>query len=226
MILIFGGDYMQKLVKELALTTAPMGVGVVGLNQQPLTAQAAVKTHKVKSMPKKFRGTWYQTVKGKTYKLKVSAKRFGISKYRHAQVPDGDVAGSERYFTPLKVTHAKPNTLYLINFSGAQALRQTTIKHHKVLIEYDQQEHGYQLNTWTRAKKSSAQKSWATASPGGLMYSVKVMKKNRNSYAKVNPYIKKYFGKAVKKKVLRGFGKMKHVKITYYNIIKYDSYIR
>ena len=211
---------MHKLVKELALTTALMGIGIVGLNQQPVSAQAAVKTHKLKSMPKKFRGTWYQTVKGKTYRLKVTAKRFGFSKYRHTPYSPDGVAGSERYFTPFKVTHAKSNTLYLINAAGAQTVRQTTIKHHKVLIDYDEQEHGHTLNTWTRTKKSSAQKSWATASPGGMAYSTKAMKKNRNDYTKVNSYIKKYFGKAVKKQTYRALGKKIRVKITYYTMIK------
>ena len=212
---------MHKLVKELALTTALMGVGIIGLNQKPVSAQAAVKSHKIKSMPKKFWGTWYRHSKGKTYKFKVSAKDFGGSRYRHTRNKNSDVAGSEQYFTPFKVTKAKSNTLYLINGAGSHVVRQTTIKHHKVLIDYNEQEHGHSLTTWTKAKKNSAQKYWATASPGGMMYSVKAIKKNRDAYAKVNPYIKKHFGKAVKKEYLRGSGKMKHVKITYYTITKY-----
>lgn len=212
---------MHRLVKELALTTALMGVGIVGLNQRPLTAQAAVKAHKLKSMPKKFRGTWYQKAKGKTYKIKVTAKRFGISKYRHSRNPNSSTATSEEYFTPYKVTGAKSNTLYLVNGSGGQTVRQTTIKHHKVLISYDEQEHHSSFNIWSKSKKGIGQKSWWNPNPFGMgVNTVKAAKKNRHDYAKINPYIKKYLGKANKKKVMNGFSIFKHINITYYTATK------
>ncbi|WP_338209637.1 hypothetical protein [Lactiplantibacillus paraxiangfangensis] len=212
---------MHKLVKELALTTALMGVGVIGLSQQPISAQAAVKTHKLKSIPKKFRGTWYQTIKGKTSKIKVSAKKFGTSKYRHTRNKNSYTYSSEQYFTPYKVTGAKSNTLYLVNGSGGQTVRQTTVKHHKVLISFNEQAHSDRLNTWTKSKKSSVQKSWQSSSPFGLnLATVKPAKQGKKEFAKVNPYIKKYLGKATKKKTMHGWGKAKHIKVTYYTAAK------
>ncbi|WP_338230844.1 hypothetical protein [Lactiplantibacillus paraxiangfangensis] len=212
---------MHKLVKELALTTALMGVGVISLSQQPISAQAAVKTHKLKSIPKRFRGTWYQTSKGKTYKLKVSAKRFGISKYRHTRDKNSAAYSSEQYFTPYKVTGAKSNTLYLVNGVGGKTVRQTTIKHHKALIYYNEQEHGNSVYTLTKSKKSSVQKSWGAGNPYGMsVTSVKTAKQNRRDFAKINPYIKKYFGKVVKKKSMHGNGPYKHINVTYYTFIK------
>ena len=212
---------MHKIIKEVALTVALMGVGVVGLNQHPLTAQAAVKTHKLTSIPKNFRGTWYVKSRGKTYKFKVSAKRFGISKYRHSRNQNSYVYNSEQYFTPYKVTGAKSNTLYLVNGVGGQTVRQTTIKHHKVLIDYDEQEHSNNLTTYTKSKKSSVQKSWGSSNPYGMgVYSKKTAKQNRHDFAKINGYVKGYFGKAVKKQVAKGAGKYKGINVTYYTTTK------
>ena len=212
---------MHKLAKELVLTTVLMGIGIIGLNQQPVLAQAAVKTHKLKSMPKKFRGTWYQKAKGKTYKIKVTAKRFGISKYRHSRNPNSSTAASEDYFTPYKVTGTKSNTLYLVNGRGGQTVRLTTIKRHKVLISYDEQQHGFSFNIMSKSKKGVGQKSWSFSNPYGMsVITVKNAKKNRSDYAKINPYAKKYLGKAVKKKVMHGIGRFKHINITYYTATK------
>ncbi|RRK10427.1 hypothetical protein D1831_07665 [Lactiplantibacillus garii] len=212
---------MHKLVKEIVVTTTLLGAGIVGLNQQSLTAQAAVKTHKLTSLPKKFRGTWYTNYKGKTSKFKVSAKRFGRSKYRAKRDPNSYVAVSELTFTPFQVKGAHANTLYLMHGEGSELLRQTTIKHQKALISYNQEEHYSEFTIFTKSKKSSVQKFWSDSNPyGNIPYTVKYAKKQRSSYNKINKSIKKYFGKAVTKHVVRGGKQVHHVKITYYSPVK------
>jgi len=53
-----------------------------------------------------------------------------------------------------------------------------------------------------------------------LLVNVKTAKQGKKKFAKVNPYIKKYLGKAVKKKTIHGWGKTKPIKITYYTAAK------
>lgn len=208
---------MKKVIITLALTGAAIGFGV-GLSQPPVTAQAAVRTHKLTAIPKRMRGTWYVHTRGKTFKIKVSAKRFGYSKYRRTRNLRASIATSEQYFTPFQVKGIPANTVFLQNAWGASLIRQTTIKHKKALVQYTEQEHYNAFTIWTKSKRSAVQKNWSGSNPFGMdVYTHKTAKANRAAFVKINPYVHKYFGHAVTKHVIKGTtGIYKGINVPYY----------
>ncbi|MGP4117494.1 hypothetical protein [Levilactobacillus zymae] len=212
---------MKITWKRVILSLALVGVGgLLGL-APTLTPQAAVRMHKLTTLPQTYRGTWYVTVNGKTHKLKVTGNRFGISTYRKHQ-NNGMSATSEHYFQPYRVSGARAKTLYLKNYSGIQTIRRTTLKGQPVLVQYDEQEHASQLIVWTKTKRSRAQRSWGAGNPYGMsVTSVKTAKANRRDYAKINPFLKRTFGHALTKKVYRGNGKFKGINVVNYTAISH-----
>ncbi|MFD1454503.1 hypothetical protein ACFQ44_02260 [Levilactobacillus lanxiensis] len=217
---------MNRLTKMIgaALVAASLGLVVSGISQAPETANAAVKTHKLTSLPKAFRGTWYTSYKGKGRKIKASAKKFDISTYRHALDRNSYSAASEQYFTPYRLSGKKihKQTLYLLNGIGLSTVRRTTIKGKPVLIQYNEQEHGTILTIFTRTKKASVQKVYSGFNPFGMsVYTRKDALKNRKFYRTIDPIVRKQFGAAVKKKVDKGgkTGKFKHI-----NVVSYTAY--
>jgi len=192
----------------------------LGINT-PVTAQAAVKTHKVTALPKTFRGHWY-TTGGKMFNKKVSGKKFGRSKYRKSHDKQSMSATSEQYFTPYKVSGAgtHKNTIYLLNGEGINTIRRTTIKGKAVLISYNEQQHGTGFTIYTKSKKSSLQRNIGGSNPFGMaVTSRKTAKENRTFYNKINPKVKRYLGKAVVKRHASGgkTGMFKGININSYS---------
>ncbi|MFC6180883.1 hypothetical protein [Lactiplantibacillus daowaiensis] len=226
---------MKKLVSVLGLTMAVASSAMlfeIGMTQ-PVTAQAAVKTHKLTSLPKTFHGTWYlngDASNGQRLKIKVTGKKFSISKYRKSLDRSSMSATSEQYFTPYKVSGAgtHKNTIYLLNGTGINTIRRTTIKGKAVLISYNEQQHGTGYMIYTKAKHDSRQRNIGGSNPFGMMVtSRKTAKENRAFYQKINPSVKKYFGKAVKKQYATGgtTGLFKGIHFNYYSAYGFWSHM-
>ncbi|GAB5052219.1 hypothetical protein [Pediococcus ethanolidurans] len=60
------------------------------------------------------------------------------------------------------------NPLLLVNGSGVQTIRRTTIKGQVILIIYSEQEHYFQLTILTKHKKSGLQKYYYGSNPFGM----------------------------------------------------------
>ncbi|TDG73225.1 hypothetical protein C5L31_001987 [Secundilactobacillus malefermentans] len=215
---------MKSLVKYLFVMIAAISFGVCVTSVGQVNA-SSTKTHKVKSVPKVYRGTWYYKSGGKTYKFKVSSKKWDISKYNSNPVKNTTMSAmSERYFSPRTVTGSKikKNTLILVNGMGVQTIRRTTLKKHAVLMVYNQQEHSSRFTIATKVKNSSLQKHYMGSNPYGMgVTSVKTAKQNRSFHNKMNQSIKKYFGAALQKKTMKGFSIFKGINITYYDNYRY-----
>mgnify|MGYP006945829300 FL=1 len=199
----------------MALGIATLGFGVVGLTQ---SASAKVTYQRLSSAPKVIRGTWYSTSKGKTVKLKISAKKMSpVYKYRKYRFKEGMVDAGPQYFTPFKVKGVKANEFRILNNAGIQTIRKTTIKHKSVLIVYNEQYRFNEYIVYTKAKHNSAQKVVATGNPyGRSINDRKSLKAQKKAFDKMNPGIKKYLGKALKKKTIKGSDIYKGINLTYY----------
>ena len=212
---------MKRFWQSLGLMVLACGLGwgVLATTTTPM-AQAAVKVQKLKAIPKVFRGTWHVTTKGKTTQLKITAKRFGTSKYRLQQPKDSMSAMSTQYFQPYRVKKAYKQALYLRNYTGVQTLRLTTIKHKKALIVYNEQEHSNELTVWTKDKRAKAQRTWGAVNPYGMFIDTrKDAKQNRQAYRQVNPFLKHYLKKALRKQTTKGQGSCKGINIVSYSAI-------
>lgn len=212
-----GIHIMNKKHPTQAVVVSLMGFGTIGgmalLPSQ--SVQAAVKTHRMTSIPKTYRGNWY--VKGSKTPFKVSAKKFGISKYRKTRDKNASTATSANTFQPYKVTgkgtHA--NTMYILNSWNIQTVRRTTINKKSALIVYCEQEHSSNFMILSKTKNAKFTKSY-WGDNAGSFYNRKTAIANRNFYRKFNGNAKKYFGSAVTKQSLKGMNSYKNITVTYY----------
>ncbi|QBO37379.1 hypothetical protein EQG49_13330 [Periweissella cryptocerci] len=224
---------MKKLSKVMLALVVSLSIAPAALT--PVNASTMPDVHKITSVPKAFRGTWYkygyidneQTgVSHNGYiKAKVSAKKFDYSKYTKKFSPMALTdAGSEWQFMPYKTSGKgiKSNTIYLLNGQGIQVVRALKVNGQKVMIVNSEQAHSTTLTIYAKSKNVKLiKKSVESVNPFGMgIDSKNDAKKQRKDYIKMNKIIKKYMGKSLHLAKLNHFG----VTIRYYTAIDYVKY--
>ncbi|QBO35010.1 hypothetical protein EQG49_00375 [Periweissella cryptocerci] len=224
---------MKKISKVMVALIVALSVGSVFVTTA--SASTVPKTHKITSVPKAYRGTWYtygyiyneQTgASHKGYiKAKVSAKKFDYSKYTKKFSPMALTdAGAEWQFMPYKASGKgiKSNTIYLLNRQGIQAVRALKVNGQKVMLVNSEQGHSTTLTIYAKSKNVKLiKKSVESVNLFGMgIDSKNDAKKQRKDFIKMNKILKKYMGKSLHSAKLNHFG----VTIRYYTAIDYVKY--
>lgn len=216
-------------LQRVILTSGLVTIGLLGgsgyLAHQSIKAQASVRIHLTRTVPKAYRGIWYsKDSTNKVVKTKISAKRFDGAKL-HGKTNTIKL-GSHVMAFKVTGTGVKSNTMYVAGYYGVKVIRRTKIKERQALVIYSEMMHDNQVAVLYKTKHAKLIKAQGTDNPAACyyMYSRKTALKNQKIYKRMNVIIKKHLGKAVTKKVYKGRlqhnARVNDIDITYYAMNK------